>query len=410
MKKFKKSKFIIKKTSRIAYAIIFVLSITTSFYISSLYLKNKSSSAPQVRKSIQETADNIVTKCNEIKSQKKNCYSKSMLQLAKANGYDYTYGVLQILQKTDTSTDSCHGLGHEIGEGLYQHDKKNWRDLFNSIPAICASGIHHGLVEAYLSEMPIEKYSSPETLRTVCTSYAPLSCYHTIGHLLYVNEKGDADKAINDCHVFSETDQKSKCYRGVFMENITPNTLRAHGFKSKALLNTKERMPNLLKLCQNYENNNEIYFQCWGEMSKAILEVNNNDAKKSLDFCDNTSNIQAARQCENRIISLITTYNPLSISSLKEICFLRDDAEFNKMCHRQLVSTATEVLPVSKLSTVINYCNQTDKNSQAFCFWQIGNVLKGRASLQEIKNVCAQAPEQFQDFCLGKNNNFISSK
>jgi hypothetical protein len=365
----------------------------------------KAQAGKQVTKHSESTlAESIYSKCSQDNLRKQSCYYKEMYGLAVTEGYDNSIAVLELLQNKDDTLATCHGIGHRIGEGLYVHDKKNWQKVFNRAPAICGSGVHHGLIEGYLSELPKEKYSDPQTLRTVCQSYSPLSCFHTVGHLLLANAEGNPDKALTDCQVFIKPEQKSKCFRGVFMENVTPRILLEHGIIERSSMNPAKRMPEFLSLCERYADKKDVFFQCWGELSKAILAVNANDPLPSLEFCSQTADREAAQQCENRVVSELVTQQPLQIAALKNICSLKNSVQFRNMCMRQLVIVATEVLPTSKLSVVINHCAQSKDDAKPLCFWQIGKVLKGRVSDAEIKQVCKKIPAQYQDYCLGKKN------
>lgn len=108
--------------------------------------------------------------------------------------------------------DVCHGLSHVIGEAAFE--RYGMEDAFRYEEDVCGSGYIHGVVEAFLADVPdLEK-----ALKTVCAPTA-LKCFHGIGHGLMDRSQNDLPGSITLCDSFPERRQKIQCAEGVFMEN-----------------------------------------------------------------------------------------------------------------------------------------------------------------------------------------------
>ncbi len=182
-------------------------------------------------------------------SDRQRCYMKMFYTLAKSDGYEKAIAALFSLQKMDNTTyTSCHFIAHQIGEGVYRHDKNAWRKIIGKTTPVCGDGVLHGIIGEYMLDQPKEKVSDPKIFLGACDNSAPLNCFHAIGHVLYTENLSSIDTAVAGCKVFPKAEQRKNCYKGTFMENVTPVMSLQHGVSKKTALQ------QLREITKNYCN------------------------------------------------------------------------------------------------------------------------------------------------------------
>lgn len=123
----------------------------------------------------------------------------------------------------------CHSALHAIGVAA--------ADEFSSISqayargdTFCRSGYHHGVLEGvFIREGNTDLLKN---LDAICAeipdkerySYDYYSCVHGIGHGLMAHYSHDVLQSLTACDNLTEEWERSSCYGGVFMENITANS------------------------------------------------------------------------------------------------------------------------------------------------------------------------------------------
>ncbi len=138
-------------------------------------------------------------------------------------------------QNTDIE-NSCHPVVHAVGRYTYRVTG-NVGDAFNACDQSCHSGCYHGVMERlfyseqdsaeglqHISYADLEKkipgicdadkFSNP-------SSQLIFQCLHGVGHAILYSLQYDLRRSLNACDLFETEYQRSSCYGGVVMENIT---------------------------------------------------------------------------------------------------------------------------------------------------------------------------------------------
>lgn len=404
-----------RATTTLFFTTCFLIGVGLSFLytnFSQIKMNPKKKNSTLVFNS-SRVAQNLKDECADtLRQQKKmapdTCYARLFDQITKDYGYDKTVAVLLDLQKIDSGTfSSCHFIAHQIGSGVYKYDKANWRKIFAKFPSTCRDGILHGIIGEYLIDQPKNLKSDPKTYLNICDRSAPLNCYHAIGHVLYVENNKNIDMAISTCKLFPSHEKSNSCLKGTFMENVIPIMSIQHGLADRSAFNYSVRLPELTNTCNSNETDADVYFQCWGELSKAILSTNHFDPQKTFEYCNTASDNNASEQCIRRSIQDIIAGNPENLNNAKKICDIPQEQHrnFKTMCYKELGATAAQILPDWKKFIVIDYCMSLAIDFKKTCIVQLGNELKRDLGTEKIKSICKQAKSPYDKYCIDGSKN-----
>lgn len=166
--------------------------------------------------------------------------------------------VLQILAeleiartKSQDIENSCHPIAHAIGRyALVKH--KNLGDAFQSCDFSCHSGCYHGVMERmFFTQEEIDKGQQhltfdqmaervpdiclPKNFANPSTSII-FQCLHGIGHAILYTLDYNLRDALAVCDKLPTQYDRSSCYGGVFMENVTAFAKHKRDIKSGDML------------------------------------------------------------------------------------------------------------------------------------------------------------------------------
>ncbi len=130
---------------------------------------------------------------------------------------------------------TCHSMAHAVGRKAFRDAGGDIGKAIRSCTADCHSGCMHGVIE---EAFRLEKSASPrhatsEDLRaqigSVCatqnlpgrTPQTLLECEHGIGHALLAALDYHIHDALPLCDLLPRSVDRSSCYGGIFMENVT---------------------------------------------------------------------------------------------------------------------------------------------------------------------------------------------
>jgi len=404
------------------YKILIILGIVIIIFEFWIFLK-KITSQPTVENSLIElanTEDNtiakeILAKCSKNESSevnKETCYSIKFKDIAKINGFESAFKILDQLQTIDPQAKGCHLIAHGIGAGAFENDPAGWQSLIKTLPASCSYGAIHGVIEGYVGTLP-NKRLTKDIVRKICGENPRADCNHIIGHLVLVETKGNVDKAIDMCQVFTEPRQRQFCLTGVFMEQQTAINLIEHGYAPKSWLDWSSRFDELEKLCRKYDGENAI--ACWEEIIHVALVKFRNDPKTLFDFCSTSQILEGAKKCKRHGIGVIVAGVDYNLEKTKYMCALKqpEDESFERDCYIYTVGATLASIPKSGGPKTINFCSSLEPKFQESCFGEIGQMLKesGSLSQNEHAKICENAESKFTNLCLyGHAGDSSSSK
>ena len=344
-------------------------------FISFLFININVTRPKNFSNSIQIATTSIYDYCLKnasLSKGKDNCYAEEFKKLAEQNGPDFSFKVLDNLQRIDADAIGCHLIAHGIGTGSYKREPNNWRVLIQNINSSCSYGAPHGVLESYVLTLP-EKSLSREVIPTICGEAPRADCNHIIGHLLLVQTDADVNKALDLCEVFTNSTQNNFCISGVFMEYQTAINLVAHDLAPESWLNWPPRLGKLEKLCRSY--NGKYAEGCWEEIVHVALVKFNNDAKTIFDFCSTAQVPNGAKRCKRHSIGIIGASRNFNLASLKSICSLpqKDDPSFKEECYRALVASALSTIP-SAVPEAMSFCNSLEQEFKQSCLTMIDAI------------------------------------
>lgn len=131
---------------------------------------------------------------------------------------------------------NCHPITHSVGRVTYEKIG-NIGDSFDACDQSCHSGCYHGVMERlFFSDKEIsENYTHltfsdmEKRIPGICgidkfhnpNSAVIFQCLHGVGHAILYTLNYNLEEALGSCDLLESDYEKSSCYGGVIMENIT---------------------------------------------------------------------------------------------------------------------------------------------------------------------------------------------
>jgi hypothetical protein len=171
--------------------------------------------------------------------QQEDCMNKFVVDYAEQNHKDIP-GLLadeELARAQSTQFEnSCHEIVHSIGRFAYQK-LGNVGDAFQACNQSCHSGCYHGVMERMFfsdeeeaaGEHHVTYAALQEKVPGICdpdkfanpSPQVIFQCLHGVGHAIMFSLKYDLRLALQTCDLLQTEYQRSSCYGGVVMENIT---------------------------------------------------------------------------------------------------------------------------------------------------------------------------------------------
>lgn len=331
---------------------------------------------------------------------KEDCYAKKFQEIAEAAGPEFSFKILDNLQRADPKAIGCHLIAHGIGLGSYKREPNNWRTLIQNMNPSCSYGAIHGVLESYIGSLP-DKSLKKEIIPTICGKAPRADCNHIVGHLLLVQTDADVGRALDLCEVFASPMQNNFCISGVFMEYQTALNLVAHELVPESWLNWPPRLGELEKLCRSYDD--KYAEGCWEEIVHVALVVFRNDPKKIFDFCGTAQVPEGVKKCRRHSIGIIGASRNFNLADLKNVCIpQKDDLDFERECYPTLVSSALSTIP-SAVPESVAFCGILQDEFQPACFSMVGMMAHSSPVIKDLlPSACRAAPAEYRKYCLGE--------
>lgn len=143
---------------------------------------------------------------------------------------------MEVSRTQDQSIENeCHNIAHAIGRYTYQK-YNNIGDAFNACDQSCHSGCYHGVMERmfysdeelssknHLTFKDIEKKMPGICDASNFSNPSPtviFQCLHGVGHAVMFSLDYNLEDSLKACDLLKDDYERSSCWGGVFMENIT---------------------------------------------------------------------------------------------------------------------------------------------------------------------------------------------
>ncbi len=165
------------------------------------------------------------------------CYDEFIASFSEGKNVNETLAALEQARAASTEVENnCHPMAHAIGR--YTLNKYgNVGDAFEACDFTCHSGCYHGVMERlFFSEEEIAAGSQhlsldqmKERVAGICdrsqfsnpSNAIIFQCLHGLGHAILYTLDYDLEDALLGCDLLETPYERSSCYGGVVMENVT---------------------------------------------------------------------------------------------------------------------------------------------------------------------------------------------
>ena len=298
---------------------------------------------------------------------------------------------------------AVHNISHTIGRKTAEVFGVTG-DAFLMCPNDFDYGCQHGFVEVGLAEAK----SPYEVVFQMCESMPDVpsaskaNCYHGAGHALMMNYSYDLYTSLDVCDMFDVRYHHS-CQSGVFMEN----TLGAIDDRILPEYNTF-RKDDPLAPCTDVGG--QYKEMCYAAHTPYLMFYYNNDLESVMDVCVN----RAEEGYQDDCIYDIGTYVviPHAQPSLSLLSGVGGDfmdkgiyicnqfpEQYRSACYKGNIIAGVVDFGDKFIS---QFCDKLDERYQRGCWQDISDMMSGRVfDADEMAQVCASAPQQYQRDCLG---------
>lgn len=350
---------------------------------------------------IETSAFTEIEKCMNLGTEKNNCYIEFVNEYAQGKTIKDVLRDLEIARTQNTAIENdCHPMTHAIGR--YALDVYgNVGDAFQECDFTCHSGCYHGVMERmFFSEEEIKqgnKHLTYEGLEAkvpgICdksnfdnpTVSIIFQCLHGIGHAILFSVNYDLELALSGCDLLSTQYDRSSCYGGVFMENVTAFE------KDKRDLDPNDALYPCSKLDKKYLSD------CYLMQTSIMFEYNLNhgqiaeECKKAGDFVS-TCFVSLGRDSSN----MARTGNARTVADICE----RVSVDYSIPCIQGTIYALIDNTWDGQFA--FPFCNiLQNKDNRDGCYNHSVNYLKNtyQKSEDEVKVECEKYAGENKELC-----------
>lgn len=210
-----------------------------------------------------------------------------------------THGTAHALRLLDTHIQhdpsfagTCHSAMHEIAH-VAVREYGTLGEAFMHGNAECQNGYYHGVVEEFLRDEDVDKFSADDirnfcnkTVNAASSSLLELNCVHGVGHALVYMTEDDLPRALIRCGDFSDDHLRAQCATGAFMQ---------HSFVSPVESISLERLSGdpAFRCVQMTRDQDE----CWITLSAIEISKAENGAPRATQFCESLTSVAYRAKC-----------------------------------------------------------------------------------------------------------------
>jgi len=216
-----------------------------------------------------------------------------------------------------------------------------------------------------------------------------------MGHLIFTTQGGQFPPSLAICSQFENTLNKSECYGGIFMENITRENLVQHDVAQR--LSWSEQNARVIEgICSLYPG---LPAQaCWKEIVHMYASLFRNDADKVFDRCKRAETTSSTEGCWQHGIGIMTAglrFSPEKTANMCDSAVL--PAGFQKTCSLHVVSAM--ISSSRKNSTnAASFCSLIGEKFKYSCFQRLHLTLNHFQ--EDLTAVCSLVEEKYRRVCL----------
>jgi hypothetical protein len=233
-----------------------------------------------------------VPACSGAESVDLDCYRRRYRVLtARAGPRAAIHDLVRRARRLPYLRAACHRLMHGIGRSA---GRRSGLRAFAEGDDSCSSGFYHGVVEAVMAARGLAAVKRDPA--SVCAPFrrhghhrlAHYNCVHGMGHGFMALLRSNVFRSLDACDALAEGWERSHCFGGVFMENLT------------ALSNPRRPSRNLdperpLYPCTAVAA--RFKHECYMKQTAYALLVRNDDFRAVFRLCERSPDVRFRDDC-----------------------------------------------------------------------------------------------------------------
>ena len=347
-----------------------------------------------------------------MSDEKMRCYRQQLESVLQMEGTEQALTALeQITGQDPEALREAHPLVHHVGQqsfvryGTAPVALSHCRDVF-------WSGCYHGVLQAYLSSLPVVE---PQHILPLCPtsetvsvySFQRYNCLHGLGHGLIMQFRYDLLKSLAYCDALSGTWDRESCYGGVFMENIvtfqqawrgaSPSAGHDHHQTATSFLNPQDLLYPCSVLHEKYLRS------CYLMQTSAVLTFLNYDFGQAFAQCARVDG-EHQTTCYRSLGRDISGYTLRDAARVNELCRLGHGDQIQQ-CFIGAVKDF--ILTDANPDPGLALCRSLDGPFKKDCYATVGEMV---VPLFDDKNkrtqACRRGEDAYIDACLASATAF----
>ena len=253
--------------------------------------------------------ETLVQACNDD-----SCYEQAFGNLSFKRGPKTALVAFARAMQTNRAVESdCHRIVHMIGSAALARYRGNIARAFSEGASTCWSGYYHGILErAFIGAR--SRLEMGSIARRVCedstvraSTWLAYQCLHGLGHGLMIQSGYDLRLALAICDDLRTDWDRTSCYGGTFMENLSST----YGVRSRFL-----KDDDLVYPCDAVPERQKS--SCYLLVTSRILTANHYNWRAAAVTCEGVEQRWMATcfQSYGRDASGFTRQNPARIIGL----------------------------------------------------------------------------------------------
>ena len=215
------------------------------------------------------------------------CYQDRYRDLVHGPGVQTAFDELRReMTINDFVRSNCHQMTHVIGRAaaeVYGDIPSTYGQVDNALASFCGSGYYHGAIETVVAKMGADRVLNEAD--TLCAdlgegqkkySVYHYNCAHGLGHGFMGLQENELFESLETCDTLKDGWERTRCYGGVFMENVVAKDNSSH--PSKYLKAGRPLYP-----CDIVEDRYKN--ECYQRQSSYALETQSNDFARVFELC-----------------------------------------------------------------------------------------------------------------------------
>lgn len=392
------------------FALIALLAVALGFAAAAIVLRNNANSSSNNQIIAQNNTssvsannmDNVEECFKKPEEEQQKCLDDFMVEyFSSGKTTKQVLADVEAARSTSTAIENdCHPIVHAIGRETYKLTG-NIGDAFEACDQTCHSGCYHGVMERlfYSDSELTSNYKHltfadmEQKIPGICdkdkfknpSNAVIFQCLHGVGHAIMYTLDYNLDDSLKSCDLFPTDYDRSSCYGGVIMENVTAFDKKKRDLKADDPLYPCSRLDRKYKsdcflmqtsIMTEYGLNNEQIVaecrkaedfenQCFVSMGRDLSNfVRTGDTEFVVKACEDSAGENWQSCMDGALYALVD--NTWDLSFAYKLCDGLKNQEHVKSCYedanRYYVSSYTKTN-----EDVKNACRSFSTRNQDLC-------------------------------------------